>query len=180
MPVESGQTNLNHIPHMSLPDLHGNSIDLLSYSAGSISVIFFSCNHCPYVQWIEKSVAQLVIRNEDVRWMAICSNDVQAYPDDDVPGLMEQCARAAWNFPYLVDQSQKCAHAFGAVCTPDFFVFDAEGALVYRGALDESRPKGAIAPNGHYLQAAIDAARSHRIFSGGRPSMGCGIKWREN
>lgn len=179
MPIESTETFITTIPSAVLPDLDGQHIALDDYCRNGVSVVFFSCNHCPYVQWIEQEVARLSQLNSAVRWIAICSNDVDNYPEDDIIGLKSQVERAGWDFPYLVDSDQRVAHLFGAVCTPDFFVFDAAGLLVYRGAFDQSRPNSDLPVNGEYLSQAIAAAERCAPYSGGRPSMGCGIKWTE-
>lgn len=179
MPIESTNTLITVIPSATLPDLGGEKIALEEYCRDSVSVVFFSCNHCPYVQWIEQEVARLSQLNSAVRWIAICSNDVVNYPEDDIIGLKSQVERAGWEFPYLVDTDQRVAHLIGAVCTPDFFVFNAAGQLVYRGALDQSRPNSALPVNGEYLLQAVDAAEQGERYSAGRPSMGCGIKWTE-
>lgn len=179
MPVESQSTDLAHLPDVALPDLDGTLVSLHDLSRERPLVVVFACNHCPYVQSIESELGVISGADERVAFVAICSNDVDAYPEDDVPGLHEQAARAGWSFPYLVDRSQTVARMFGAVCTPDFFVFDASGALVYRGAMDDARPRQPQPVDGAHLTAAIDAACSGHAFTGGKPAMGCGIKWKE-
>jgi hypothetical protein len=93
--------------------------------------------------------------------------------------LLDQRDRAQWNFPYLIDSDQNVAHQFGAVCTPDFFVFAPDSTLIYRGAFDSSRPNSDIVINGEYLRAAVECADQGTTFTGGAPSLGCGIKWSE-
>lgn len=178
MPIESGDVTIDALPQVSLPDLDGQVIELAQASEGRPCVVVFACNHCPYVQSIESALGELAAATPDVAWFAICSNDIQSYPDDDIPGLREQVARAGWNFPYLVDSDQDVARTFGAVCTPDFFVFDPAGRLVYRGAMDDARPRQPQPVDGAHLKAALDAARAGQTFAGGKPAMGCGIKWR--
>jgi peroxiredoxin len=177
MPIESSETNLKKIPDCQLPDLDGAMINLREHTLGRVSVVFFSCNHCPYVNWIENKVGELSRQFPEITWLAICSNDVVAYPEDDIVGLRSQTQRTGWNFPYLVDSNQVVAHLFGAVCTPDFFVFDVGGKLIYRGAIDQSRPNSQVPIDAQFLYAAIECARVGEIFTGGRPSLGCGIKW---
>jgi peroxiredoxin len=179
VPVESQSTDLADLPDVTLPDLDGTPLSLHELAQDRPLVVVFACNHCPYVQSIETELGVIARTDERAAFVAICSNDVDAYPEDDVPGLREQAARAGWSFPYLVDTSQSVARMFGAVCTPDFFVFDASGELVYRGAMDDARPRQPQAVDGAHLTAAIDAACSGDSFTGGKPAMGCGIKWKE-
>jgi thiol-disulfide isomerase/thioredoxin len=180
MPVESTTTTITGVPEYVLPDIAGKLHNLRNLTSGQVSVIFFSCNHCPYVQWLEQDVGHLSREFPDVIFVAVCSNDVDTYPEDDIPGLQQQCDRAHWDFPYLVDSTQELAITFGAVCTPDFFVFDPAGMLVYRGAADDSRPSGNHPVTGEFLRKAIINAKANKKFPGGRPSLGCGIKWRDN
>ncbi len=180
MAVESSTTAIDRLPSVTLTDLDGVAVTLADLASGRPLVVAFACNHCPYVKWVEAGLSGIATRRTDASWVAICSNDPVAYPDDDVPGLRDQAARAAWDFPYLVDTTQEVARTFGAVCTPDFFVFDAEGGLVYRGAMDDARPNMEPPVDGHYLDAAIDAALAGEQVPGlGRPSLGCSIKWRD-
>jgi peroxiredoxin len=178
VPIESHETSLSTLPDIALPDLAGSVISLPEYAAGRPCVVVFSCNHCPYVQSVESALGEISQACDDVAWLAICSNDATAYPEDDVPGLREQAQRAGWRFPYLVDESQHVARIFGAVCTPDFFVFDSSGILVYRGAMDDARPRQPQPVDGRHLLEALDAAMSGRTYTPGKPSMGCGIKWK--
>lgn len=180
MAIESDATSLTALPDITLPDLDGNPVHVRSHAHGRVSVIVFACNHCPYVQSIESALGSITSEWPDIAWIAICSNDTTAYPDDDIPGLRDQAQRAGWAFPYLVDQTQDAARAFGAVCTPDFFVFDAEGRLRYRGAMDDARPRQPQPVDGRHLLAAIDAATAGTNYQGGKPSMGCGIKWKQS
>lgn len=179
MAIESANTSITHLPSIQLPDLIGRLIDVDALSVDRPSVIVFACNHCPYVQSIESALGNIAAQNPDVAWIAICSNDANTYPDDDIPGLREQAARANWTFPYLVDADQQIARTFGAVCTPDFFVFDTQGDLTYRGAMDDARPRQPQPVDGAHLASALVAARRNQPFAGGKPAMGCGIKWRE-
>ncbi|HEV8024542.1 MAG TPA: thioredoxin family protein [Candidatus Nanopelagicales bacterium] len=180
MPIESQGAQITALPHFELPDLSGALIQVDPTRLDRPTVIVFACNHCPYVRSIETVLGQIAAANDDVAWIAICSNDIQAYPDDDVPGLRDQVQRAGWTFTYLVDTDQEVARAFFAVCTPDFFVFDATGALTYRGAMDDARPRQPQPVDGAHLIDALEAARNGHSFSGGKPSMGCGIKWKQD
>ncbi len=180
MPIESADTVIEQLPQAQLLDLSGTLHSLSDLAQGQVTVVIFACNHCPYVQSIERELGAIAAQRPDVSWIAICSNDSVNYPDDDVPGLRAQVERAGWNFPYLIDQDQNIARRFGAVCTPDFFVFDAEGRLVYRGAMDDARPRQPQPVDGVHLLAAIDAASTGSSYVGGKPSMGCGIKWKQD
>lgn len=178
MPIESAGTTLSTLPDVSLPDLDGQPVSIREYANGRPCVVVFACNHCPYVQSIESKLGSIAHSRDDVAWLAICSNDTTTHPDDDVPGLRDQSRRAGWNFPYLVDESQDLARSFGAVCTPDFFVFDGLGNLVYRGAMDDARPRQPQPVDGAHLLGALEAAAGGRSYEAGKPSMGCGIKWK--
>lgn len=179
MPVESEGAEITALPSVVLPDLTGAPVDVAALTADRPTVVVFACNHCPYVQSVESELGRIARDNDDVTWIAVCSNDADAYPDDDIPGLSAQAERAGWTFPYLVDADQSVARAFGAVCTPDFFVFDGSGSLVYRGAMDDARPRQPQPVDGAHLLAALDAAREGATYQAGKPAMGCGIKWRD-
>lgn len=180
MPIESATTIITELPDVALPDLDGTPIHLGILAAGRPLVVAFTCNHCPYVQSIETALGAIATEYDDVAWVAICSNDPESYPEDDVPGLRDQVKRAGWRFPYLIDSTQDVARRFGAVCTPDFFVFDGTGALIYRGAMDDARPRQPQPVDGAHLLAAIQAAARREPFTGGKPAMGCGIKWKSD
>jgi len=166
------------LPSFSLPDLDGGTVSSGDY-AGVPLLVAFLCNHCPYVRHVEAGFAHLVAGTPELRVVGIASNDAATYPADDAPGLREQVGRTGWSFPYLVDESQDVGRAFGAACTPDFFLYDAAGALAYRGAMDASTPGNGVPVTGDLLADAIG-----RVLAGEpvpephRPSMGCSIKWR--
>jgi peroxiredoxin len=167
------------LPTVILPDVHGAPHNLREYAAGRPLVVVFACNHCPYVQHVELGIGQLSAEFADVAWVAISSNDIDAYPDDDAPGLRAQQLRAGWNFPYLMDADQSVAKSFKAACTPDFYLFDAQGLLVYRGAFDDARPKQPTPVTGDRLRSAITATLAGESpDERQQPSLGCGIKWR--
>lgn len=180
MAIESQSTQIEQLPDLTLPDLNGASVSIRGYALGRPSVVVFACNHCPYVQSIETTLGEIARNRTDVAWLAVCSNDVTTHPADDVPGLRSQTDRAGWPFPYLVDETQHAAREFGAVCTPDFYVFDTSGRLVYRGAMDDARPRQPQPVDGTHLLAAIDAAMAGQDYAGGKSSMGCGIKWKQD
>lgn len=179
MAVESSTPRISQLPRVELADVDGAVIDVHALAAGRPTVVVFACNHCPYVQSIEAVLGDIARERTDVNWIAICSNDVNEYPEDDVPGLREQIDRAGWTFPYLVDEDQSVAKTFGAACTPDFFVFAPDGSLTYRGAMDDARPRQPQPVDAVHLLAAVEAAAAGQPFAGGKPAMGCGIKWRE-
>ncbi len=168
-----------HLPDVTLPDVHGVERSLVDIAGGQALLVCFLCNHCPYVQHIEHGIADVARDYPGVSVVAICSNDAAAYPDDDIPGLLDQISRTGWSFPYLVDADQSVAHLFQAACTPDFYLFDSSGVLAYRGAFDDARPKQPTEVTGRDIRAALDAIASGQdIPSEQRPSMGCGIKWK--
>lgn len=172
MAVESAETQLAARPNGSVTALDGSPHQLDELVDQRACVIAFVCNHCPYVRWIESELGKIAREFPEVAFVAINSNDVDAYPDDDEGGMREQVQRADWSFPYVIDRNQSVARTFGAVCTPDFFVFGSDGALMYRGAMDDSRPSQDAPVNGAYLRAALSGSPVT-----GRPSLGCGIKW---
>lgn len=169
------------LPDVVLPDVDGQHLGLHSYAGGQTLLVVFACNHCPYVRWIERLLGQIVDSTAGLRTIAINSNDAVAYPEDGPAGMQEQIVRAAWTFPYLIDADQEAARTFGAVCTPDFFLYDSAGLLAYRGAFDASTPKNGQPLDGQLLQAAIDHVLAGRsVPEPHRPSMGCGIKWKHS
>jgi peroxiredoxin len=166
-------------PEFSLPDLDATTVSLSDF-AGEPVLVMFVCNHCPYVKHLEQAIGALAGRHAELRVLAVCSNDAQSYPDDDVAGLREQADRAGWGFPYLVDAAQQVARNYRAACTPDFFLYDAQHRLAYRGAFDDSTPGNGKAITGEHLDAAVQ-----RVLAGEpvpephHPSTGCSIKWRD-
>lgn len=179
MAVESGPTVLHTpVPDATLPDLFGKPVTLSEVSAGHPLLVVFACNHCPYVRWIERELASIAAENPRLRTVAICANDVTEYPEDGPEGLRDQVLRAGWTFPYLVDEDQSVARIFGAVCTPDFFLYDHTGLLQYRGALDASSPKNGQPLTGDLLRAAVAlVVAGDPVPPPHRPAMGCSIKW---
>lgn len=179
MAVTSPATPLGTpLPPTVLPDLDGDLVDLAT-EPGPLLVVF-ACNHCPYVKHVERALGEVVRRYPQVRAYAIASNDVENYPEDDIPHLREQVARADWPFSYLVDGEQSAARAFGAVCTPDFFLYDEELRLFYRGAFDSSSPGNGLPLTGEDLSAALTAVTTGQPAPEvQRPAMGCSIKWKD-
>ncbi len=150
-------------------------------------VVMFVCVHCPYVKHVEEELARIGRDYEGrIGMVAISSNDVEAYPQDGPEEMKAQATRLGWRFPYLYDESQEVARAYEAACTPDFFLFDGEMKLVYRGQLDDSRPQrpsgggNDVPVTGKDLRKALDEViAGERPDTNQRTSLGCNIKWRE-
>ena len=141
----------------------------------------FICRHCPFVKHVQDELAKIGrdYAGRDVGIVAISSNDVTSHPEDSPTKLAYQAQELQFTFPYLFDETQEVARAYDAQCTPDFFLYDAYGKLVYRGQLDDSRPGNDILVTGKDLRAALDALIDGRLISSQqRPSIGCNIKWR--
>ncbi len=147
------------------------------------TVIMFICNHCPFVIHVNPEISKLgkEYQSKGIGFVAISSNDVVNYPDD-APHLMKlKAAEEGYTFPYLYDATQKVAKAYDAACTPDFYLFDGDLGLVYRGQLDDSRPGNDIPLTGTDLRNAMDALLAGKaINSEQKPSIGCNIKWFDN
>jgi peroxiredoxin len=165
----------------SLPDTRGKVVSLSDFDEAEVLGVVFMCNHCPFVKHLIDDFVDLVRDYQDrgAAFVAINSNDVETYPDDR-PEMMAKLARQkGFTFPYLYDETQEVAKAYRAACTPDFFVFDKDRQLVYRGQMDDSRPGNGVPITGEDLRAALDAALEGRpVPSQQKPSMGCNIKWK--
>jgi thiol-disulfide isomerase/thioredoxin len=149
---------------------------------GKPTVVMFLCNHCPYVKHVAPELAKLSkeYMAKGIAFLGISSNDASAYPDDAPEKMGEEAARQGYSFPYLYDADQSIARAYRAACTPDIFVFDHDHHLVYRGQLDDSRPKNSLPLTGRDLRDALDAVLAGQPVSADqKPSIGCNIKWRE-
>jgi peroxiredoxin len=158
----------------------GDARSLADYDGAAALVVVFLCNHCPYVHAVEDRLIALAeeYASRGVQVVGVCSNDAERYPEDSFGRMAERAEAKGYPFPYLHDDSQGVARAYGAVCTPDFFVYDADRVLAYRGRLDDGRP-GQPATR-HDLRRALDELLETGAVTGEqRPSMGCGIKWRE-
>jgi peroxiredoxin len=168
-------------PPFALANTDGAIIRSADYSGRPLLVMFI-CNHCPYVQHVAVELARMGREYRGrLDMVAINSNDPAAYPDDS-PGMMrkERAARG-YDFPYLFDETQEVARSYGAACTPDFFLFDRQHHLVYRGQLDASRPGNNIPVTGKDLRHAMNALLNGEEMSGEQlPSIGCNIKWRRS
>lgn len=167
-------------PDFALPEVTDQRIVTLEEVAdGDALVVAFICRHCPYVKHIEDRFAEVAkdLAAKGARFVAISSNDPSVSPDDDPAGLAEQKREVGLDMPYLFDGDGSVARAYGAVCTPDLFVFDARRELVYRGRFDETRP-GKGEPTGEDLVAAVEATLAgERPSQDQAPAMGCSIKW---
>ncbi len=168
-------------PDFELPDPAGRLHRLADFSDSPVLVVAFICNHCPYVIHLKSTFTDFAndVMAKGGAVIAINSNDAAAYPDDSPERMAEDIAQYGYAFPYLVDESQDIARAYDAVCTPDFFVFDASRALVYRGQFDSTRPHSGKAATGVDLRAAVEAVLSGSApDSDQKPSVGCSIKWK--
>ena len=164
-----------------LPGVDGNAHSLADYADKDSVVVFFTCNHCPYVRAWEDRMTQVQsdYGKKGVQLIAISSNDAAQYPDDDFASMKQRAKDKGFNFPYLYDESQEVARAYGAERTPEFFVFDNKGVLHYQGALDDNY-EDPDAVQHQYLRDALDA-----VLSGQSPAVtetpprGCTIKWKK-
>jgi peroxiredoxin len=169
-------------PDFNLPDtVLGKHISLNEAKGSVATVTMFICNHCPFVKHVNAELVRLAndYKNKGVGFIAISSNDVINHPEDS-PGLMTQVAKQLkYPFPYLYDESQEIAKAYDAACTPDFFIYDKELHLVYRGQLDDSRPGNEIPVTGKDIRHALDCLVNNKsVPEFQRPSIGCNIKWK--
>lgn len=171
-------------PTFHLTDVSsGQPLSLESFTNKDVLLVMFLCRHCPYVVHVQAELARIgrEYAARGVAVVAISANDAAQYPDDGPVGLRRQASEQGFAFPYLYDESQAVAKAFGAACTPDFFVYDAHRRLVYRGQLDDSRPGNGKPVTGRDLRAALDAAGAGRPApEPQRPSAGCNIKWKSS
>jgi peroxiredoxin len=169
-------------PDFSLPNVDGRTVSLSDFADAPALVVVFLCNHCPYVQHVADGLARLAReyqKNKNVAFVGINSNDARQYPDDAPEQMVEEARRRGYSFPYLYDATQEVAKAYRAACTPDFYVFDAERTLFYRGQMDDSRPGKNIPVSGKDLRAALDALLAGQVFiDQQKPSIGCNIKWK--
>jgi peroxiredoxin len=169
-------------PSFSLEDMvTGKMVSLENFSSKEGFLVMFICCHCPYVKHVQSELAKLGQdhRDKSLGIVAISANDPVTQPADGPDQLREMADRLGFTFPYCFDETQETAKAYTAACTPDFFLFDHERNLVYRGQLDDSRPGNNQPINGHSLRAAINAVLEKRpVSSDQKASLGCNIKWK--
>ncbi|HUE96784.1 MAG TPA: thioredoxin family protein [Longimicrobiaceae bacterium] len=168
-------------PDFDLPEVMGGRVRLSDLSDAPALLVMFICNHCPFVKHLRAHLARMTreYRERGVAVVAISSNDAQKYPADGPAAMAQEKEEQAYAFPYLFDETQEVAKAYHAACTPDFFLFDGERRLFYRGQYDDSRPGNGVPVTGDDLRSALDA-----VLAGSEPpaeqkaSIGCNIKWR--
>lgn len=167
-------------PSFSLPNVDGKTVSLDDLTGSKSYLIVFMCNHCPYVKHVAPELATLA-REYQARGVAVIginSNDVAMHPDDSPQAMAREAAERGYTFPYLFDETQRVAKAYQAACTPDFYVFDKDKKLAYRGQMDASRPDSGIPVTGKDLRAALDAVLAGKAIQEQKPSIGCNIKWQ--
>ncbi len=168
-------------PQFSLPDPDGKIVSLSDFDGAPALAVIFMCNHCPFVKHVAPGLANLAREYQDkgVAVVGVNPNDIANYPDDSPQKMAEASKEYGYTFPYLLDESQAVAKAYRAACTPDFFVFDGDRQLVYRGQMDDSRPSLDLPVTGADLRAALDAVLDGRsVTAEQKPSVGCNIKWK--
>ena len=168
-------------PDFSLPDTEGNLVSVEDFKDAPALLVIFLCNHCPFVKHVVDGLVGLVkvYQAKGVAVVGINSNDVEDYPEDRPEMMAKVAKQKGFTFPYLCDETQDVAKAYHAACTPDFFLFDGERKLVYRGQMDDSRPGNNIPVTGADLRAALDAVLAgNSVAAQQKPSIGCNIKWK--
>lgn len=168
-------------PDFALPDADGRQVSRADVAGDRGLLVVFACNHCPFVIHLADALGDFAreIAPQGVHTVAVNSNDLTRYPQDGPEPMKTFAAERRWDFPYLLDESQEIAKAYGAACTPDFFLFDAEGKLFYGGQFDDSRPRSAVEPHAGDLREAVRrmlAGEAPRVRP--YPSSGCNIKWK--
>ncbi|MEL6355272.1 MAG: thioredoxin family protein [Cyanobacteria bacterium J06627_28] len=168
-------------PDFSLTDVvSGNALSLASFKGKKGLLVMFICQHCPFVKYIENQLGQI---GQDyipsgMAILAISANSIETHPQDDPQNMRQQVQRANFNFPYAYDATQEVAKSYTAACTPDFFLFDSDFKLAYRGQLADSRPGNDVPVTGSDLRAALDKViAGDTIPEEQKPSIGCNIKW---
>ena len=168
-------------PDFQLPDYDGRIVSRDDFRGKRGLLVIFMCNHCPYVKHVAPELARIAdeYQARDIAFVGISSNDIASHPEDSPEMMKAEAAAQGYHFPYLFDETQNIAQKYRAACTPDFFLFDQDLRLVYRGQLDETRPKQGSQPHGKDLRAALDALLAGKPQpQPQRPSIGCNIKWK--
>lgn len=169
-------------PDFTLTDtVSGRTMRLADLQSSRATVILFICNHCPYVKHVDRALVDLAndYMPRGVSFIAISANDPAQYPEDAPDKMRAEAQRVGYPFPYLFDETQEVARSYGAVCTPDTFIFDGEMKLVYRGQLDDTRPNSGRPATAADVRAALDAILSGQpVNPVQKPSVGCSIKWK--
>jgi peroxiredoxin len=169
-------------PYFTLPTADGSGeVTLTDFADAPALLVVFLCGHCPYVRNLEGALGVFATEyaEKGLAVVGISSNDAETYPEDAPEEMVRQAERAGLGFPYLYDESQEVAKAFGATCTPDFFLYNAARRLAYRGQFDDSRPHDGVKPTGTSLRAATDRVlRGESVPVPHLPSVGCSLKWK--
>ncbi len=169
-------------PDFALPDtVSGRTIRLSDYAASPALLVTFICNHCPYVIHVRPGLVEFAreYQPRGLAVVAISANDPETYPQDAPEQMTLEAKKAGFTFPYLFDRTQQTAGAYHAVCTPEFYLFDSQRRLAYRGRFDASRPNSGVPVTGAELRAAAEALLAGRpVPADQKPSVGCSIKWR--
>ncbi len=168
-------------PAFRLPDAEGRVVSLEDFASAPALLVIFMCNHCPYVKHVADKLAELArqYQQQGVAVVGINSNDIENFPEDAPQKMREEIELRGYTFPYLFDETQEVAKAYSAACTPDFFLFDKDRRLVYRGQMDDSRPSNDVPVTGNDLTAAVEAVLADRQpAEEQKPSLGCNIKWK--
>jgi peroxiredoxin len=169
-------------PGFNLPDtVSGKNISLDDVKGGVATVIMFICNHCPFVVHINDELVKMAndYRDKGIGFVAISANDIVNHPHDAPDKMKETALRLQYSFPYLYDETQDTAKAYDAACTPDFFIYDKNLQLVYRGQLDDSRPGNEIPVTGRDIRNALDCLLNNKpVPAEQRPGIGCNVKWK--
>ena len=167
-------------PEFSLPNIDGSVVSLADFADKKGLLVVFMCNHCPFIKHLRTELSAFgnEYQGKGLGVVGISSNDVANYPDDSPEKMAEEAAEAGYQFPYLYDESQEVAKAYKSACTPDFFLFDSDLTLAYRGQFDDSRPGNDLPVTGADLRAACDLVLAgETVPVEQKPSIGCNIKW---
>ncbi len=168
-------------PDFSLPNVDGRTVSLGDFAEAPALLVVFMCNHCPYVKHVAAELAVLgrEYQAKGAAVVGISSNNPASHPGDSPEQMVHEAEQRGYTFPYLFDETQEVAKAYKAACTPDFYVFDKDRKLAYRGQMDASRPESGKPVTGADLRAALDAVLAGRSASADqKPSIGCNIKWK--